>query len=183
MVERISETQQALALIDHQSRCRAFPEVFEQFAEGGAQERGRDDGHGLVHGRSTRVLHDIGRWSALQVEHRLGRALSGGTPPAVGAAFVEGFVAGSGTVLVHDADLLAVVDRWLSSLPPQAFEQVIPLLRRTFGGFEAAERRQLGRLVAGEHREVPVLVGDDFDIDRLLAATATVRYLYGLAPS
>ena len=35
-------------------------------------------------------------------------ALSGGTPPAAGAAFVEGFLAGSGSVLVHDADLLAV---------------------------------------------------------------------------
>jgi hypothetical protein len=184
MVERISETQQALALIDHQSRHRAFPDVLEQLADPamlGAHERVGDSGHGLVHGRATRVLHDIGRWSARQVEQRLGRALSGGTPPAVGAAFVEGFVAGSGTVLVHDADLLAVVDRWLSSLHPQAFEQVIPLLRRTFGGFEAAERRQIGRLVAGEHREVPVLVGDDFDPDRLLAATATVRHIYGLA--
>lgn len=175
MVERISETQQAFALIDHPSRRRAFPEVLEQLAEGG--------GHGLVQGRAARVLHDTGRWAALLVEKRLGRALSGGTPPAVGAAFVEGFVAGSGTVLMHDADLLAVVDRWLSSLPPQAFEQVIPLLRRTFGGFEAAERRQIGRLVAGEHREVPALVGDDFDVDRLLAATATVRHIYGLAPT
>ena len=185
MVERISETQQALALIDHQSRRRAYPDVLEQLADPsmiGTHERAGDRGHGLVHGRATRVLHDVGRWSARQVEQRLGRALSGGTPPAVGAAFVEGFVAGSGTVLVHDADLLAVVDRWLSSLPPQAFEQVIPLLRRTFGGFEAAERRQIGRLVAGEHREVPVLVGDDFDADRLLAATATVRHIYGLAP-
>ncbi|HUG00108.1 MAG TPA: DUF5682 family protein [Ilumatobacter sp.] len=172
MVERISSMQQALALVDHPARRRAFPDVLEQLSDG--------SGHGLVQGRATRVLHDTGRWTARQVEHRLGRALSGGTPPAVGAAFVEGFVAGSGTVLVHDADLLTVVDGWLSALPPQSFDQVIPLLRRTFGGFEPAERRQIGRLVAGEHREVPVLVGDDFDVDRLLAATATVRHIFGL---
>ena len=104
--------------------------------------------HGRVHGRATRVLHDSGYWSSGRVEARLGRALSPGTPPAVGADFVEGFLAGSGTVLVHDADLLAVVDRWLSSLTPQAFDETVPLLRRTFGGVRigrAPPARRAGR--------------------------------------
>ena len=172
MVERLSETQQALALVDHVARRRAFPEVLEQLADG--------PGHGLVHGRSTRILHDAGRWASDVVERRLGRALSGGTPPAVGAAFVEGFLAGSGAVLVHDADLLAVVDRWLSSLRPEAFDETVPLLRRTFGAFESAERRQLGRLVAGEQREVVAGYGADLDPERVEAALVTVRHLLGL---
>ena len=74
-------------------------------------------------------------------------------------ALIVAFLAGSGTVLVHDADLRAVIDRWLSSLTPQAFEETVPLLRRTFGAFEAAERRQLGRLVAGAERETPAGFG------------------------
>ena len=129
---------------------------------------------------TARVLHDTGYWSSAQVEARLGRALSPGTPPATGAAFVEGFVAGSGTVLVHDAELLAIVDRWLSSLTPQAFEETVPLLRRTFGAFESAERRQLGVLVAGGGRDVAATVGAGFDAERLAAAMVTVRHMLGL---
>ena len=76
--------------------------------------------HGLVQGRATRLLHDGGDWDAARVEPGSAGAVSG-TPPAVGAAFVEGFLAGSGTVLVHDTELLDLVDRWMSSLAPDAF--------------------------------------------------------------
>ncbi|MEO6654135.1 MAG: DUF5682 family protein [Ilumatobacteraceae bacterium] len=172
MVERISEVHQALALVDHPSRGRAYPKVLEQLSEG--------SGHGQVHGRATRILHDTATWSATEVEQRLGRALSPGTPPAVGAAFVEGFLAGSGTVLVHDAELRSVIDRWLSSLAPQAFDETVPLLRRTFGAFESAERRQLGHLVAGAEREVVGGFGPGLDADRAAAALVTVRRMFGL---
>ena len=175
MVERLSGVQQALALVDHRARHRSFPETLERLAEG--------TGHGLVHGRATRILHDGEQWDSGAVERRLGRALSPGSPPAVGAAFVEGFLAGSGTVLVHDAELRAVVDRWLSSLNPQAFEETVPLLRRTFGAFESAERRQLGRLMAGEERERLVGFGAGLDEARVLAALTTVRHMLGLAPA
>ena len=62
--------------------------------------------HGLVHGRAVRLLHDGGQWAPADVQARLGRALTPGTPAADGAAFVEGFLAGSGTVLLHDDQLL-----------------------------------------------------------------------------
>ncbi|MFP5487716.1 MAG: DUF5682 family protein, partial [Acidimicrobiia bacterium] len=82
MVERLSGVHQALALIDHRARHRAYPEVLEQLTEAAD--------HGRVQGRATRILHDSGWWAPSTVERRLGRALSAGTPPAVGAAFVEG---------------------------------------------------------------------------------------------
>ena len=176
MVERISEAQHALALVDHPARRAAFPRVLAQLAS--ASDRA--PGTGMIAGRATRVLHDGGHWSAEQVGQRLGRALSGGTPPAVGAAFVEGFLAGSGTVLVHDAGLRSIVDTWLASLTPQAFEVTVPLLRRTFGSFEPAERRQLGRLVAGAPVDVPAPWGRDVDPDRLAAVLVTVRRMLGL---
>ena len=172
MVERMSGVQAALALVDHPARHTGFPEVLGQLADGRA--------HGLVQGRATRLLHDGDDWEAVRVEHRLGRALSSGTPPAIGAAFVEGFLAGSGTVLLHDADLRDLVDRWLSSLAADSFTDVIPLLRRTFGAFEAAERRQLGRLLAGESREAPVGFGPGIDPARAAAALRTVRLAFGL---
>ncbi len=173
MIERMSAVQAALALADHPARTAALPAVLETVAAGRRV-------HGLVQGRATRLLHDGGSWPAARVEARLGRALTPGTPAADGAAFVEGFLAGSGTVLLHDAQLLAVIDGWVSSLAPELFTSVVALLRRTFGAFEPAERRQLGSLLATGRVDRATTVGDDVDPARALAGLATVRELLGL---
>lgn len=173
MVERLAGVQAALALVDHPARRAEWPAVLTVIAE-------RGDVHGLVQGRGTRLLHDGGTWNRAQVGARLSRALSVGTAPAAGAAFVEGFLAGSGTVLVHDSELLDVIDGWVSSLAPDAFLVTAPLLRRTFGAFEPGERRQLGLLIA--HHAAPVWSGFGSDVDdqRAAAALATVRQLLGV---
>ncbi len=174
MAERLAAVQTALALVDHGARRAEWPAVLTLVAE-------RPDVHGLVQGRATRLLHDGGAWNRGRVSARVSRALSVGTPPATGASFVEGFLAGSGTVLVHDRELLEVIDAWVSALAPDAFIATAPLLRRTFGAFEPAERRQLGLLLDDE---VPVAVsgfGGDLDPARAAAALATVRELLGVA--
>ena len=176
MIERMSAVQAALAVVDHPARRRSLPSVLEQLAEGRRV-------HGLVQGRATRLLHDAGHWAPAAVEARLGRALTPGTPAADGAAFVEGFLAGSGTVLLHDAQLLAAVDGWIASLRPDAFEAIVALLRRTFGAFEPAERRQLGVLLATGRIERVAPMGDDVDEARARAGLATVRAMLGLPPT
>jgi hypothetical protein len=93
---------------------------------------------------------------------------------------VEGFVAGSGTVLLHDDQLLAVLDAWIASLPASAFDDVVALLRRTFGAFEPAERRQLGQLVATGTVARTLPAGTDLDEGRVRAGLLTVRRLLGL---
>ena len=113
-IERLSATQAALAVVAHPARDRELPVVLEQLADGRRI-------HGAVHGRATRLLHDAGHWAPAAVEARLGRALTPGTPAASGAAFVEGFLAGSGTVLLHDAQLLAAVDGWVAGLSADSF--------------------------------------------------------------
>jgi hypothetical protein len=173
MVERLASVQTALALVDHAARRGEWPAVLSLVAE-------RSDVHGLVQGRATRLLHDGGTWNRARVGNRLSRALSGGTPPVVGAAFVEGFLAGSGTVLVHDRELLDLIDDWVSALPPDAFIGTAPLLRRTFGAFEPAERRQLGLLLDDQTPVAEAGFGPDVDLARAAAALITVRHLLGV---
>ena len=174
MVERLASVQAALALTDHHARRGEWPAVLTLIAE-------RSDVHGLVQGRATRLLHDGGAWKRSQVGNRVARALSVGTPPAVGASFVEGFVAGSGTVLVHDRELLDVIDGWVSSLAPESFVATVPLLRRTFGGFEPAERRQLGMLLADLAPATGSGFGAEIDERRAGLALVTVRQMLGVA--
>jgi hypothetical protein len=116
---------------------------------------GRGDLHGLLAGRLTRLLLDAGRLDPAEVRRRLRLPLTVGTPPAHAAAWVEGFLAGGGLLLVHDEALLELLDDWLADIPAAAFDDVLPLLRRTFGAFDAGERRQIGERVAGAGDAAP----------------------------
>ena len=161
MVERMSAVQAALAVVDHPAR-RTRPA-----ARCSPRWPTPARGHGLVHGPGDPAPPRRRGWPPAAVEARLGRALTPGTPAATGAAFVEGFLAGSGTVLLHDEQLLAAVDAWVASLPPEAFADVVALLRRTFGAFEPAERRQLGQLLATGAVARVLPAGADLDDERV----------------
>ncbi|MFJ6439734.1 DUF5682 family protein [Streptomyces sp. NPDC091649] len=113
---------------------------------------------GIIRGRATRLLLDEGRLADDEATRLMGLALSPGTPPADAAAWIEGFVGGAsggGMLLVHDERLLGLVDAWLTGVPADMFTDVLPLLRRTFGAYEAGVRRTLGELV----RRGPVAEG------------------------
>jgi hypothetical protein len=138
----------------------------------------RDDLPGLLAGRIARLLVDAGRIDGEEAGRRLARVLSVGTPPARGAGWIEGFMAGGGLVLVHDEPLLRLVDQWLSGIPDDAFSEVVPLLRRTFGAFPAPQRRAIGERVRRLGRGGPT-VADAGPHPRGEVVLATVRALLG----
>ncbi|MFF6970182.1 DUF5682 family protein [Streptomyces tsukubensis] len=111
---------------------------------------GRTTAAGIIRGRAARLLLDDGALAEDEAARLMGLALSPGTPPAEAAAWIEGFVgggAGGGMLLVHDERLLGLVDDWLTTVPPESFTDVLPLLRRTFSAYEPGVRRTLGELV------------------------------------
>jgi hypothetical protein len=73
--------------------------------------------------------------------------MSSATLPGIAAAWLEGFLKGSGTILLIDQDLWNVVNNWVEQLEEEVFVQVLPLLRRTFSNFSKPERRKLGEKV------------------------------------
>jgi hypothetical protein len=137
----------------------------------------------LIRGRLTRLMLDTSRLPDHEVALRLGRALSPGTATAEAAGYVEGFLAGGGLLLVHDERLLALVDEWLGAIPDDAFVEVLPLLRRTFGTFAAPERRSIGARARVLADPAALVVADDNDLDAELAATAlpVVAQLLGVS--
>ncbi|MFZ4812773.1 MAG: DUF5682 family protein, partial [Ilumatobacteraceae bacterium] len=140
MAALLREAQSAVSMLGHPEHLAALQGALGDVID-------RDRVHGLVQGVATRLLADAGVLDAAATERRVSRAVSPGTPALEGATFVEGFLGGSGTVLVHDDVLLGVIDRWLASLAADAFTDALPLLRRTFGAFEPAERRSIGERV------------------------------------
>lgn len=176
LVRLVDDVQAATALLPHGPRDRWLAALDGVGARSGIAPR--------LAGRLTRLLGDGRRLDRDEVAARLGRALTPGVPPADGAAFVEGFLAGGGLLLVHDAGLLRLVDAWLAAVPADSFVTVLPLLRRTFGAFAAPERRAIGeraRILARPH-EAPVPAEGELHPVRGEAALGVVATLLGVAP-
>jgi hypothetical protein len=139
----------------------------------------------LISGRLTRLLLDAGRITADDASTEMSRELSPGAPAAAAAGWAEGFLAGSGLLLVHDDKLLRLADGWLAGLTEDAFATVLPALRRTFGGFAPPERRAIGEKAGrldGSGRAPAVLADadDGLDEDRAAIAVRAVAAILGL---
>ena len=138
----------------------------------------------LISGRLTRLLLDAGRIPAEEAGLRMSRALSAAAPAPDAAGWAEGFLAGSGLLLVHDDKLLALADCWLAGLSADAFTAVLPALRRTFGGFAPPERRAIGQKAArldgsGRRPAVVASAADDLDNERAALAAGAVALILG----
>jgi Family of unknown function (DUF5682) len=178
MRDRIDGVQGALALIDDADASQRWQALL-----GGLSTR--DDLHGLLTGRMSRLLLDAGTVDADEIGARMALVLTVGVPVAKAAAWIEGFLAGDGLLLVHDERLLALVDAWLTGIPADGFVEVLPLLRRTFSGYPAPQRRMIGERAAhigsggrprsGDH-------DDQVDPDRGALLLPVVAQLLGKEP-
>lgn len=100
-----------------------------------------------VAGRACRLLLDADRFDTARIATLMSLSLSPGADPGAGAAWLEGLLAGSGLMLLHDDRLWQPLDEWVAQINPDRFEEVAPLLRRTFSTFPAGERRMIGERV------------------------------------
>ena len=91
----------------------------------------RLSGPPLIGGRATRLLLDAGEITLEEAAERMTRELSAGAPAVSAAGWAEGFLSGSGLLLVHDQRLLRLTDGWLASLDADKFQAVLQALRRT----------------------------------------------------
>jgi hypothetical protein len=78
----------------------------------------------------------------------MGLVLSRAGAPADAAGWIEGFLAGGGALLLHDARLLGLLDDWLVGVPGDTLVDLLPVLRRTFSALEAGVRRTIGERAA-----------------------------------
>ncbi len=139
----------------------------------------------LISGRLTRLLLDAQRITRDDAAIRMSRELSAGVPAAAAAGWAEGFLAGSGLLLLHDDKLLGLTDGWLAGLSTDAFAAVLPALRRTFGELAPPERRAIGDKAtrldgSGRPPALAVSADDDLDEDRAAIAVRAVAAILGL---
>src|SRR4029453_14379823 len=137
----------------------------------------RTDVNGLLNGRIVRLLLDAEQLGDAPV--RMQRALSAGVSAADKAAWVDGFFADGALLLIHDAQLRSLLDEWICQLDDAQFVDMLPLLRRTFGTFAAAERQAIaGRITAGA-QNLDQQRAAEVDLELAAPALATVGLILG----
>ncbi|GAB4110679.1 MAG: DUF5682 family protein [Roseiflexaceae bacterium] len=175
MFKRIVAVDTAIRLLQNQDLIDAWYAALAKIAD-------LPFVHGIVAGRCCRILLEQGIFPAEEGSRRINLALSLATTPEVAAAWVEGLLSGSGAILRHDDLLWGILDRWVTQLPDPAFIQILPLLRRTFATFEAAERRQLGERAKreGSPTQQPARSTHILDRERAYRALDRAARLLGL---
>ncbi|MFR9751143.1 DUF5682 family protein [Nocardia sp. 004] len=144
----------------------------------------RTDVHGALAGRVVRLLTDADRIDDAESARRLAAALSVGNTATAKAAWIDGFLAGRGLLLVHDRALLRLIDDWLRALDEDTFVETLPLLRRTFSAFESGERRAIGHAVRrGVSVTDTAATIAETDLDRATIALRTAAEILGVAPA
>lgn len=139
LLAQMIQADQAITLLQQAPHKAAWQEALEQCV--------RVQAHALIAGRAVRILFEQDHWSVEQCARALSLACTNPINPLATAEWLEGFLRGSGLLLVVNDALWQILNEWVATLPEEAFTELLPLLRRTFATFEAPERRQLGHRV------------------------------------
>lgn len=169
--ELIDGVQRGIGLLDQ-------PELRQEWQQALAAVADQLGVPGLVAGRAVRLLLDAGRIDVADAGKRLSRTLSLASDGTQAAGWLDGFLSGEAALLVHEPELLAVVDQWATGVTDDLFEHLLPLLRRTFADFTPTERRDIGQQVKRiEGGAGAATRADDTSLDHERAAQVLPRLL------
>ncbi|MEP7119723.1 MAG: DUF5682 family protein [Byssovorax sp.] len=112
----------------------------------------------------------------------VGQRLSSTHDPEGAAAFLQGFFEVNALALVKSRPVVAALDAYLVGIEKERFRNLLPVLRRTFSGLGATERRYLlenviGARRIGEKTSAAAEILFEKDRDRLKAMNAELPSL------
>ncbi|MCH2085219.1 MAG: DUF5682 family protein [Saprospiraceae bacterium] len=97
------------------------------------------------------------------------------------ALWLEGFLYGSGMMLLHNPELWQLLDDWVRVLDEDLFKEVLPVMRRTFSSFTIPEREKLMQLakrqVFPEQRKKEQK--EEYDAERMAEISTVLKLFLG----
>jgi hypothetical protein len=139
--------------------------------------------HPIILGCVCRLLLDARELTDDEADRRISYSLSVNNDPHYVASWIEGFLRGSGMILIYDNHLWNLIYSWVSSLSEEVFIELLPLMRRSFSKFEYGERRQIGakakKGIANLNETKQLELSTDFDYQRAEKVLNTVILLIG----
>jgi len=176
MYDRLVQVHSALLTLQDSDLILAWNGVLNQLLD-------QANLHGLIAGRCCRLLFDQKLLEGKEVERRMGLAIAPAVEPVQSMAWIDGFLRGSGLILLHNEELWHILNDWVRSVKTEVFPQLLPLLRRTFSTFAAPERSQIGALArrgAGGSATRSSITSTTLDEDRARKVLPLVAQILGL---
>ena len=133
----IGDLDRSLKLVDD-------AEVTTRWMETLGEIKDIDGVHMVIKGCTIRLLFDQQQIAEDELSSLLSYHLSPGNNAMDVAYWVEGFLRGSGLILIYDNRIWNLIYQWVSGVDVDQFIELVPVLRRAFSKFPFGERRQIG---------------------------------------
>jgi hypothetical protein len=140
--------------------------------------------HPTLQGLCCRFLYDKGEYSTEETATLMRYALSSVQEAEQSVLWLEGFLYGSGLLLLHLPTLWQLLEEWIAEMPDEVFQATLPLIRRAFSSFSGPEReRMLQKIRVGASSPGPSQASTPttaFDQERARKVLPTVKLLLGM---
>ncbi len=173
LFEKLLEANEAINLLSNAHYLQQWYEALEKLSE-------LPQVNSILRGACIRMLFDKERLDTESTATRMYFALSQADEATEAALWLEGFLHGSGLLLVHNPVLWNILDGWMEQLTLLAFQDILPLLRRTFSGFSRPEREKMMALARRGQIETEQATASLIDEGRAAKVLPTVKLLLGL---
>lgn len=137
MFELISQLNKSFKLIQTEETLAVWMEKLREITE-------KEGVHMVIKGCTIRLLFDQKELTEEEVSTLLQYYLSPNQDAMDVASWVEGFLRGSGLILIYDNKIWNMIYEWVDTIESEQFMELIPVLRRAFSKFPFGERRQIG---------------------------------------
>ncbi len=133
----IADLDRSLKLIEDKDVAARWIQTLEEIVA-------KDGIHMVIKGCTIRLLFDQQQIDEKELSTLLSYHLSPNNDAIDVANWIEGFLRGSGLILIYDNRIWNLIYEWVSSVPSEQFIELLPVLRRAFSKFPFGERRQIG---------------------------------------
>ena len=173
-LELIYQMQEGVALLQQEPITTQWQQTLQLIAS-------NKNASSVIAGYASRLLFDFKILQGDELIKVFSFNMSPTNAPDKNASWLEGFLKGSGSILLVDHDLWSLVNEWVAGLDHDTFTQVLPLLRRTFANFTPPERRKLGERVKTGNKDLGISVVKEtqLDVERAKKGIPIVLQLFG----
>ncbi len=133
---KLTETNRNISILNAQRHTADWNRTLETITNG-------KEVNPLLLGACSRMLFDKSVWDIEKTATAMQFALSSGSSANQAADWLEGFLDGSGLLLIYNLDLWNILDGWVHNLDMETLKELLPLLRRTFSSFTPVERQKM----------------------------------------
>lgn len=174
LVEKIKQVTASVALLEDLELREAWTETVKKIV---ALQHAAP----MVQGCCCKVLYDAGSLDNETMANEFSKALSTSNSPDFSANWLEGFLNDAATVLILDDTIWDTVNNWMLALEETTFQEIVPLLRRTFAVYSNVEKNKIAaRASRGGQKQTSVNSITDIDVERAEKILPLMELLMGL---